>query len=113
MSDKIWSFDLGKASIGFAVRSKNKPHFDEKHSLIIPADLAKRGPSTETDTPAARYRAWMTRKHRRMREAWLDELWIKAGQVVPQKKQMLNIGAYCLLPQQESKYHKETKNVGQ
>jgi CRISPR-associated endonuclease Csn1 len=109
MSDKIWSFDLGKASIGLAVRSKNNTHFDEKESLIIPAELGKRGPSTKSDTPAARYRSWVTRSHRKIRKAWLDELWVKAGQPVPQKKQLLCIGAHCLWPRQGSRALEEDK----
>ena len=71
----IWSFDLGKASIGEAVRVENKPQFLHKASLLIPAELAQRGPAWESGTPASKHRALKTREAHWRREAWLDELW--------------------------------------
>lgn len=38
----IWSFDLGKASIGEAVRYTNTNDFPHKASLLIPADSPRR-----------------------------------------------------------------------
>ena len=75
----IWSFDLGKASVGEAVREKNKPHFLHKASLLIPAELARRGPAWVSGTPASKNRALQTRKAHKRREHWLDEVWSAAG----------------------------------
>ena len=78
----IWSFDLGKASIGEAVREVNKPQFIHKASLLIPPDLAQRGPATMSGTPASKHRALKTREAHWRREAWLDELW-QAAELTP------------------------------
>ncbi|HEU5072102.1 MAG TPA: hypothetical protein VFV96_16990, partial [Verrucomicrobiae bacterium] len=67
----IWAFDLGKASIGEAVRQGNR--FLHKASLLIPAEFA------ETKTAANRRRMWRTRQAHKAREAWLDEVMRKAG----------------------------------
>jgi len=85
----IWSFDLGKASIGEAVREVNKPQFLHKASLLVPADFARRGPLDKSGTPASRYRAWVTRCHRRERERWLDMLW-RAADLPPLQKRVLS-----------------------
>jgi CRISPR-associated endonuclease Csn1 len=65
----IWSFDLGKASIGEAVRDTKTNEFLHKASLLIPAEFAS------TKDAAARRRAWRTRQAHKAREAWLDEVW--------------------------------------
>ncbi len=72
MSDgqTIWSFDLGKASIGEAVRRGNE--FLHKASLLIPAEFA------ETKSAANRRRMWRTRQAHKAREQWLDEVMRKA-----------------------------------
>ena len=75
----IWSFDLGKASIGEAVREITQPHFPHKASLFIPPELARRGPAWVSGTPASKNRALQTRKAHKRRERWLDEVWIAAG----------------------------------
>lgn len=67
----IWAFDLGKASIGEAVRQGTR--FLHKASLLIPAEFA------ETRTAAARRRMWRTRQAHRAREQWLDEVMRNAG----------------------------------
>jgi CRISPR-associated endonuclease Csn1 len=69
--DHVWAFDLGKGSIGEAVRQGTK--FLHKASLLIPADFA------ETKTAAKRRRAWRTRQAHKAREKWLDEVMRKAG----------------------------------
>jgi len=69
--DHIWAFDLGKGSIGEAVRQGTK--FLHKASLLIPADFA------ETKTAANRRRAWRTRQAHKAREQWLKEVMQKAG----------------------------------
>ena len=67
----IWAFDLGKGSIGEAVRQGNR--FLHKASLLIPGDFA------ETKTAATRRRMWRTRQAHKAREAWLDEVMRAAG----------------------------------
>jgi len=67
----IWAFDLGKASIGEAVRKGNE--FLHKASLLIPANFA------ETKLAAGRRRMWRTRQAHKAREQWLDEVMRKAG----------------------------------
>ncbi len=69
--EHVWAFDLGKGSIGEAVRQGNK--FLHKASLLIPADFA------ETKTAAGRRRMWRTRQAHKAREAWLDEVMRAAG----------------------------------
>jgi hypothetical protein len=68
--DIVWAFDLGKASIGEAVRQGTT--FLHKASLLIPADFA------ETKTAANRRRAWRTRQAHKAREQWLKEMMQKA-----------------------------------
>ena len=75
----IWSFDFGKASIGEVVREITQPHFLHKASLLIPPELARRGPAWVSGTPASKNRALQTRKANKRRERWLDEVWIAAG----------------------------------
>lgn len=67
----VWAFDLGKGSIGEAVRNGNT--FLHKASLLIPADFA------ETKTAASRRRMWRTRQAHKAREQWLVEVMLKAG----------------------------------
>jgi hypothetical protein len=50
----VWAFDLGKGSIGEAVRRGNE--FLHKASLLIPVEFA------ETKTAAGRRRMWRTRQ---------------------------------------------------
>ncbi|MCX6908403.1 MAG: hypothetical protein NTY01_10215 [Verrucomicrobia bacterium] len=73
----VWAFDLGKASIGEAVRDGNK--FLHKASLLIPAEFARRGPAAVSGTPASRYRAMKTREAHHERERWLETIWTAAG----------------------------------
>ncbi len=67
----VWAFDLGKGSIGEAVRLDNK--FLHKASLLIPAEFA------ETKTATGRRRMWRTRQAHKAREHWLDEIMRKSG----------------------------------
>jgi len=60
----VWAFDLGKGSIGEAVRQGDK--FLHKASLLIPAEFA------ETKTAAGRRRMSRTREAHKAREQWLD-----------------------------------------
>ena len=68
-----WSFDLGKASIGEAVRDTSNHSFPHLESLLIPQDFA------ETKTAATRRRMKRTREAHKAREAWLDAVWRAAG----------------------------------
>jgi hypothetical protein len=61
----VWAFDLGKGSIGEAVRRGNE--FLHKASLLIPAEFA------ETKTAAGRRRMWRTRRAHKAREQWLKK----------------------------------------
>src|SRR5438045_7225162 len=67
----IWAFDLGKASIGEAVRQNND--FLHRESLLIPEKFA------ETKTAADRRRMFRTREAHKAREQWLDEVMLRAG----------------------------------
>lgn len=69
----IWAFDLGKGSIGEAVWNTGKKQFDHVASLLIPQEFAS------TKEAATRRRMWRTRQAHKAREAWLDEVWSKAG----------------------------------
>ncbi len=70
-SGTVWSFDLGTGSLGEAIVENNIV----KHLVpwMIESTLAS------TQDARERRRAWRTRKAHRAREAWLDELWDKAG----------------------------------
>ena len=70
-TETVWAFDLGKGSIGEAVRQGTK--FLHKASLLIPADFA------ETKTAAGRRRMWRTRQAHKAREHWLNEVMREAG----------------------------------
>lgn len=69
--DRVWAFDLGKGSIGEAVRQGTK--FLHKASLLIPANFA------ETKTAAKRRRMWRTRQAHKAREGWLKMVMRKVG----------------------------------
>jgi CRISPR-associated endonuclease Csn1 len=75
--EMVWAFDLGKGSIGEAVRRGNE--FLHKASLLIPAELGQRGPAAMSGTPASRYRMLQTRRAHKRREDWLDAVWEAAG----------------------------------
>jgi CRISPR-associated endonuclease Csn1 len=67
----IWAFDLGKGSIGEAVRQGTT--FLHKASLLIPAEFA------ETKTARDRRRMHRTREAHKARERWLQEVMQQAG----------------------------------
>ena len=70
----IWAFDLGKASIGEAVRDVRTNEFLHKAALLIPAEFAS------TKDARDRRRMYRTRQAHKAREAWLDKVWRDAGQ---------------------------------
>jgi len=67
----VWAFDLGKGSIGEAVRRGNE--FLHKASLLIPAEFA------ETKTARDRRRMHRTREAHKAREKWLRRVMQEAG----------------------------------
>jgi len=69
--ETVWAFDLGKGSIGEAVRQGTR--FLHTASLLIPADFAG------TRSAATRRRMWRTRTAHRERERWLQQIWAAAG----------------------------------
>jgi CRISPR-associated endonuclease Csn1 len=75
----VWAFDLGKASIGEAVRCLSDNSFPHVQSLLLPEDFARRGPATVSGSPANRYRALKTREAHHAREEWLRSVWQAAG----------------------------------
>ncbi len=79
-NETVWAFDLGKGSIGEAVRRGNE--FLHKASLLIPAEFA------ETKTAAGRRRMWRTRQAHKAREQWLEQIWQAAGMEVLRGKQV-------------------------
>jgi CRISPR-associated endonuclease Csn1 len=90
----IWAFDLGKSSIGEAVRCGNK--FLHKASLLIPAEFA------ETKTAAGRRRMWRTRQAHKAREQWLDEVMQQAGiEPLKGKRTVKKDGKWQLAPETE------------
>jgi CRISPR-associated endonuclease Csn1 len=70
-NEMVWAFDLGKGSIGEAVRRGNE--FLHKASLLIPAEFA------ETRTARDRRRMFRTREAHKARERWLCEVMQSAG----------------------------------
>jgi CRISPR-associated endonuclease Csn1 len=67
----IWAFDLGKASIGEAIRVGND--FIHKASLLIPEDFAS------TKEAAKRRRMMRTRQAHKARESWLRKVCKEVG----------------------------------
>ncbi len=88
----VWAFDLGKASIGEAVREGN--NFKHKASLLIPAEFA------ETKTAASRRRMWRTRQAHKAREQWLQRVMCEAGiqPLIGRRTEMVN-GKWQLAPE--------------
>ncbi|HEV2693332.1 MAG TPA: HNH endonuclease domain-containing protein [Verrucomicrobiae bacterium] len=80
----IWAFDLGKGSIGEAVRHGDR--FLHKASLLIPAEFA------ETKTAAGRRRMSRTREAHKAREQWLDEVMQQAGIEPLKGRRTLKVG---------------------
>jgi CRISPR-associated endonuclease Csn1 len=82
LQETVWAFDLGKGSIGEAVRQGTR--FLHKESLLIPAEFA------ETRTAANRRRMCRTRQAHKAREQWLDEVWTGFGLEPLRKREVWN-----------------------
>ena len=102
-SQYVWAFDLGKASIGEAVRDTSDNAFPHVESLLIPAELARRGPATASGSPANKYRALKTREAHHARERWLETVWTAAGLTPLRGRQMMKVGEFCPWPRRRNK----------
>ncbi len=71
LNEMVWAFDLGKGSIGEAVRRGSE--FLHKASLLIPAEFA------ETRTARDRRRMFRNREAHKARENWLCKVMKEAG----------------------------------
>jgi hypothetical protein len=91
----IWAFDLGKGSLGEAVRDLQTNQFPLAATLLLPPELAQRGPAGQAGTPASRYRALKVRQAHRERERWLETVWQAAGLEVLRTRQTALV---CALP---------------
>jgi len=69
--NKIFAFDMGKASIGFCAREDNE--IKSLGSVIIDVNHA------DSADNRARYRVHKTIEAHRAREKWFDELWLENG----------------------------------
>lgn len=69
----VWAFDIGKGSLGEAVRDRDTNQFLQVNSWIIPPDFASTKPA------ASRRRMKRTRDAHKAREAWLDRVWCEIG----------------------------------
>ncbi len=79
MTGLIFSFDVGKASLGICVREGNQLHLLE--SLLIPAEFG------DTSDLRPRRRAYLTRLAHKKRENWLLQKWQEAGLALPERQQ--------------------------
>jgi len=82
---KIWSFDIGVASLGLAIRGyETDPNdFSLVESLRIPEEFAATKPA------ASRRRMWRTRLAHKAREQWLRQIFEEAGLEVLQGRQLI------------------------
>lgn len=69
----VWSFDIGLASLGEAIRDSSTHEFLHVESLRLHKDFA------DTKAAAVTRRMFRTRQAHQRREAWLDEVWQDAG----------------------------------
>ena len=96
----VWGFDIGKGSLGEAVRVGNE--FKDVQSLEIDADFA------ETKTAAATRRAWRTREAHKARELWLEECLSEAGiEVLSRRKVGIVDGAWKLISLGDERLERE------
>jgi CRISPR-associated endonuclease Csn1 len=80
MSELIFAFDVGKASLGVCVRQGNDIKLLE--SLLIPAEFG------DTSDLRPRRRAFRTREAHKKREAWLIHKWGEAGLEIPNRQSL-------------------------
>lgn len=102
----IWGFDIGKGSLGEAVRVGNE--FKHVQSLEIAPDFA------ETKTTAAARRAWRTREAHKARELWLEKCLSEAGiEVLLRRKVGVVDGAWKLVSKGDVRLEREFPPAGE
>lgn len=102
----IWGFDIGKGSLGEAVRVGNE--FKHVQSLEIAPDFA------ETKTTAAARRAWRTREAHKAREFWLEKCLSEAGiEVLLRRKVGVVDGAWKLVSKGDVRLEREFPPAGE
>lgn len=96
----VWGFDIGKGSLGEAVRIGNE--FKHVQSLEIPPEFA------ETKTAAALRRAWRTRHAHKARELWLERCLSNAGiEVLGRRKVDIVGGRWKLVSEGDRRLERE------
>lgn len=100
LGNKVWGFDMGKGSLGEAVRIGNE--FKHVCSLLLDADFG------EIKTAASLRRQYRTRKAHKAREKWLEDCLRKCGIEVLQRRQVAFIdGKWQLVSKGDIRLEKE------
>ena len=103
---KVWGFDLGKGSFGYAVRSGLD--FLDVQSLLLDADFA------ETKTAAANRRLCRLREGHTAREMWLEACLRECGiEVLKRRKVGLVDGKWQLIQKGDARLEKEFPPEGE
>ena len=98
--NNVWGFDMGKGSLGEAVRIGNE--FKHVESLIIDAEFG------EIKTAAGLRRQWRTRKAHKAREAFLEKCLRDCGiEVLQRRKVGLVDGKWQLVQKGDVRLEKE------
>lgn len=100
----IWSFDLGIASIGEAVRNLSDDSFPHKASFLLPEEFG------ETKTASLRRRMKRTRDAHKARESWLNAVWEAAGLEILTGRQVTFLNGKWS-PAAESQKQKEYRSL--
>ena len=96
----VWGFDLGRGSLGEAVRIGNE--FKHVESLLIDPDFA------EIKTAASLRRQWRTRQAHRAREAFLEKCLQESGiEVLQRRKVGFRGGKWQLVSKGDIRLEKE------
>ena len=102
----VWGFDIGKGSLGEAVRVGNE--FKHVQSLEIDPEFA------EIKTAAATRRAWRTREAHKEREFWLEKCLSEAGiEVLSRRKVGIVDGAWKLVSRGDERLEREFPPAGE
>ena len=103
---KVWGFDIGKGSLGEAVRVGNE--FKHVLSMEIDEDFA------EIKTAAEVRRAWRTRAAHKAREVWLEKCLADAGiEVLGRRKVDVVDGAWRLVSRGDERLEREFPAYGE
>ena len=100
----IWSFDLGIASIGEAVRNLSDNSFPHKASFLLPEEFG------ETKTARSRRRMKRTRDAHKARESWLNAVWEAAGMEILTGRQVTFLNGKWS-PASESQKQKDYRSL--